>query len=229
MGQVRREQTRGGIRTRGSLTRRGRARPRWAAAGSRAGYDQAAGQAASASLPRPGMPPPALAGNSATSNYSLRTSRSVPRPRRIQLARHSSIAADIGCQAVPAQTTVRYGRTIPLCIGSPGRARAEGLGRRRGFRADCPGWHPGSVSNSGSDPRAGEIVVRVGGRPQRAGGGNNGTASAIIRSTICAAAGTSAMSPTPQPAYMAMAATSPVVNTVGGCADQRTTSQLWSR
>jgi hypothetical protein len=48
------------------------------------------------------------------------------------------------------------------------------------------------------------------------GGGSNGTASAIIRSTSCAAAGTSAMSPTPQPAYMAMAATSPVVNTVGG-------------
>jgi hypothetical protein len=91
MGQVRRDQTRGGIRTGGSLTRRDRARPRRAAAGSRAGYDQAAGQAAPASLPRPGMPPPALAGNSATSNYSLRTSRSVPRPRRIQLARHSSL------------------------------------------------------------------------------------------------------------------------------------------
>src|SRR4029077_1816071 len=67
-------------------------------------------------------------------------------------------------------------------------------------------------------------LVRV--RPQRAGGVSSGSASAIIRSTISADVGTSATSPTPQPAYIAMAATSPVVETVGGWLDQRTTSQL---
>jgi len=56
-------------------------------------------------------------------------------------------------------------------------------------------------------------VVRVRVRPQRAGSGNSGTASAIIRSTICAAVGTSAMSATPQPAYIAMAAAGPPART----------------
>jgi hypothetical protein len=47
----------------------------------------------------------------------------------------------------------------------------------------------------------------------------------MIRSTMRAALGTSLMSPTPQPAYMAMAVTSPVVKTVGGWVDQRAISQ----
>src|SRR5260370_433410 len=64
--------------------------------------------------------------------------------------------------------------------------------------------------------------------PQGTASDNRGRASAIIRSTIRAALVTSLISPTPQPAYMAMAVTSPVVNTVGGWLDQRAISQRWS-
>ena len=66
MGQVRRKQTRGGIRTQTSMTAAAALTPRQAAAGP-PGHDQAAGQAAPASPqaqhhPRPGTPAPALGG-----------------------------------------------------------------------------------------------------------------------------------------------------------------------
>src|ERR1700720_1359452 len=76
-------------------------------------------------------------------------------------------------------------------------------------------WAPSRSGQPGPHTFPGEGVVRIRPRPQSRWGDNNGTASLVIRSTICFAVGTSVTSPTPQPAYIAMAATLPVVNVVG--------------